>query len=282
LLAGFVPLLPQVRSAGEREEYPHLRMGNPSDAKADEGDKNNFLMKKEYFALSYNNEKGTPNWVSWRLTKADLGNAPRRPFQPDTELPNGFKRVTPADYTGSGFDRGHMCPHSDRNKTRASSEATFVMTNMVPQSPQNNQKAWNQLEIYLRDLVQSQRKACYVVSGPYGKGGVGRVGLKSTTPNRKVVVPAKTWKVVLVLDEDVAKPSQLTEDTNIRLIGVVVPNDDRVGFDWARFRTPVKDIEELTGYKFFDKVPAGILDHLKEERDQVPIPPPVPVQHDNE
>ena len=40
------------------------------------------------------------------------------------------------------------------------------------------------------------------------------------------------------LDEDVADPSALTEETHIRLFGVVVPNDDRVGFEWAGFRTP--------------------------------------------
>jgi endonuclease G len=267
-------------SAGGSDDYPHLKMGNSTGAKADEGDKDNFLMKKPYFALSYNNTKGTPNWVSWRLTKTDLGKAPRKPFHPDTDLPEGFTRIKPSDYTGSGFDRGHMCPHSDRAKSDESSFATFVMTNMVPQSPQNNQKAWDQLENYCRDLVLNQGKVCYIVDGPEGKGGVGRNGFRTTTPSGKVTVPARTWKVVLVLDEDVADPKTMTADTHIRLIGVAVPNDDRVGFEWAGFRTPVKKIEELTGYKFFDQVPARLIEPLKEEHDEVPIPPPVVIHHD--
>ena len=78
--------------------------------------KDNFLMKKKQFALSYSNDRGTPNWVSWMLHKDDLGNA-RKPFFPDTTLPRGFRRITPRDYTDSGFDRGHMCPHSDRADT---------------------------------------------------------------------------------------------------------------------------------------------------------------------
>jgi len=61
-----------------------------------------------------------------------------------------------------------------------------------------------------------------------------------------------------------------------------VPNDDRVGYDWAGFRTPVSRVEELTGYKFFDKVPARLIEHLKEEHDEVPIPPPVPPRHNGD
>ena len=42
----------------------HLTLGNPSDATTEVTDKNNFLMIKSQFALSYNNRKGEPNWVS--------------------------------------------------------------------------------------------------------------------------------------------------------------------------------------------------------------------------
>jgi hypothetical protein len=87
---------------------------NTNQAKADAGQKDNFLMDKDFFAMSYNNSKGTPNWVSWRLLKTDLGTAPRFQFHPDEDLPPGFNQITPKDYTGGDFDRGHMCPHSDR------------------------------------------------------------------------------------------------------------------------------------------------------------------------
>jgi endonuclease G len=248
-------------------------MGNPSQASDDGRDKDNFLMKKEFFTLSYNNTKGTPNWVSWRLADSDLGTAPRKPFHPDDELPSGFKKVTPKDYNGSGFDRGHMCPHDDRAKNDASSTATFVMTNMVPQSPQNNQKAWDRLEEYCRSLVRGTNRVCYIIDGPVGQGGIGRQGFRNTTPNGQVVVPSGTWKVIMVLEQDVEDPGTLTEDSGVRLIGVIVPNNDLVGVEWAGFRTPVKHIEELTGFKFFSKAPASVIDPLKEEVDEVPIPP---------
>src|SRR3954447_10766212 len=79
------------------DDYPHLKMGNPSGAKDDAKDRDNFLMKKKFFALSYNDSKGTPNWVSWRVVKEDLGDAPRKEFHPDLTLPAGFHRVMPND-----------------------------------------------------------------------------------------------------------------------------------------------------------------------------------------
>src|SRR5262245_36616852 len=90
------------------EEYPHLLLGNPSKATDDKGKKDNYLMKKKHFALSYNNSTGTPNWVSWRLTKDDMGDEPRRKFDADSSLPSGFTVIEHKDYTGSGYDRGHV------------------------------------------------------------------------------------------------------------------------------------------------------------------------------
>ena len=50
-------------------------------------------MVKPYYALSYNSTKGTPNWVSWRVTEADLGEAPRKDdFDTDVDLPSSFYR----------------------------------------------------------------------------------------------------------------------------------------------------------------------------------------------
>src|SRR3954471_23929474 len=44
----------------------NLLLGNPSGAGT--SDRDNYLMVKPYFVLSYNNQKGEPNWVSWRVT----------------------------------------------------------------------------------------------------------------------------------------------------------------------------------------------------------------------
>jgi endonuclease G len=257
----------------------HLKMGNPSQAKADTSQKDNFLMEKDFFALSYNNSKGTPNWVSWRLVKTDLGNSPRFPFHPDEDLPPGFNQITPKDYTGGGFDRGHMCPHSDRSADDDMSEATFVMSNMIPQSPNVNQKAWAQLEMYCRNLVENQNKTLYIIDGPAGQDGVGRNGPKQTVGKvHKVVVPAKCWKVIIVVDAGHGDDLKKVND-NTRLIAVIMPNDMSVGEEWAGFRVSVKDVETLTGYKFFDKVPDTVIEPLKEVVDDEPISHATAIRH---
>jgi len=259
----------------------HLALGNPSQAKDSATDKDNYLMKKPFFALSYNNSKGTPNWVSWHLTEAELGTVKRFPFKPDDALPDGFKRIVTKDYTNSGFDRGHMCPHSDRNKTETMSKATFVMTNIIPQTAGVNRHAWEQLEIYCRNLVHDDGKELYIISGPAGGGGHGQNGLKNTLVG-KITVPAPIWKIILVLDRaetDDPLRDATRLDENTRIIAVNNPNIEDVGEDWAKFRTSVKEIEELTGLTFFDKVPANIIGPLKEVVDDEEVDVQPPVQH---
>lgn len=255
-----------------------LAMGNPSGAKTDENEKDNFLMRKPYFALSYNDSKGEPNWVSWHVGKDNLGTAPRFPFKSDNELPAGFKKITTRDYANGGFDRGHMCPHSDRAANETSSKASFVMTNIIPQSAEVNRKAWAQLEEYCRGLVLDEGKELYIVSGPQGKGGRGTKGFKNTVANGKVVVPSHCWKVIMVLDaKDGDDVKRVDQDT--RLIAVVMPNDTTVGEEWAPFRVSVHDVEELTGYKFFSNVDPGVIDPLKMVVDDEEIESQPPIIH---
>jgi len=253
---------------------PHLLLGNPSSATSDAGGRANYLMAKPYYALSYNGETGTPNWVSWRVVREDLGDAPRKPtFDADTLLPGGFYRVTHKDYSGSGFDRGHLCPHSDRAADRDMSYSTFVMSNIIPQAANVNQKAWGNLEIYCRDLVRQQQHHLYVIAGPAGRGGRGLNGFKNSIAGGKVQVPAECWKIIVAVpeagDDDLAKISPGT-----RVICVIMPNDnDAVGDDWAKFRTSAAEVETRTGLKFFDRLSDGIAQVLRQKVDNVRIPP---------
>ncbi len=153
---------------------PQMLLGNPSAASSSFTDRDNYLMVKPYYALSYNSSTGCPNWVSWQVIEADLGTAPRKQvFDADVTLPAGMYAVTQHDYTGSGFDRGHMCPHSDRAANEEMSFATFVMSNIIPQAPNVNRKAWAQFEMYCRELVSREHDHLYITSGPDGRGGAG-------------------------------------------------------------------------------------------------------------
>lgn len=253
----------------------HLVMGNPSDADPNPKTRDNFLMEKDYFALSYNNSKGSPNWVSWHLSSEYLGDAPRKPrFATDNTLPKGFIRIKHDDYTGSGFDRGHMCPHSDRALNKDLSFATFVMTNIVPQAHENNAGAWEALEIYSRYLAKDKAKDLFIVAGPVGKGGEGKNGQADMIADDKVVVPAKTWKVIMVVNrvEDEPDPVKWV-DRDARLIAVMMPNDTDVAFDnWGQYRCSVATVEKETGYRFFQNADPTIIDPLKKKVDRTKIP----------
>jgi endonuclease G len=252
----------------------HLTMGNPSGATDDPANADNYLMRKPYFALAYNNSKGTPNWVSWTLTASDLGAAPRVEFYPDTTLPQAFRHVYPRDYSNGGFDRGHLCPHSDRAATPEASRATFVMTNMVPQAPHLNQQAWADMEDYCRVLVRRRPASLHIVAGPVGQGGEGAKGPADAVGNGRVTVPAKCWKVVLVVENGTGSADDLGRvNSSSRVIAVVMPNDQSVGHGWARFRTSVAEVEALTGYTFFDRVPADIIRPLKTQVDTEAVRP---------
>lgn len=61
--------------------------------------------------------------------------------------------VQATHYQVSSFDRGHHTPSADRTRSIPDHSATFVMTNLMPLAPDNNQEPWAQLETYCRSLV---------------------------------------------------------------------------------------------------------------------------------
>src|SRR3954463_15653987 len=73
-----------------QEANPNVRFGMPTNAKPDPRQREDFLIARPQYVLSYNAEKRTPNWVCWRLRKDDIGSAARAPFEPDPDLPHGF------------------------------------------------------------------------------------------------------------------------------------------------------------------------------------------------
>jgi endonuclease G, mitochondrial len=237
----------------------HLTMGNPSNAAVNVGQPTNYLLDKPQYAVSYNRDLGRPNWVSWHLDPSWMGGAPRQnDFRNDTTLPAGWYQVQGTDYSGSGFDRGHNCPSADRTNTVANNSATFLMTNMMPQSPDNNQGPWEAFESYCRTLVSSGSEL-YIIAGGTGSGGTGsNGGVTTTIASGHVGVPSKTWKVVIVIPQatgnDVARVT-----TSTRTIAVILPNTQGIrSVDWKTYRVSVDQVESLTGYDFFSNVPANI------------------------
>ncbi|WP_081825410.1 DNA/RNA non-specific endonuclease [Bacillus sp. UNC41MFS5] len=246
----------------------NMGLGNPSGATAVTSNSNNYLMNKQQYTLSYNNSKHEPNWVSWHLGSSDIGSTPRQDdFRADTTLPSGWYQVTASEFSGSGFDRGHLTPSGDRTSSVANNSATFLMTNMLPQAPNNNQITWENLESYSRKLVSAGNEL-YIISGGYGSGGTGSNGYRTTVGNG-VVVPAKVWKVIVVLPKGNSDISRVS--TSTRVIAVMVPNDQTASSQpWSNYRVSVDSIESLTGYNFLSSISTSIQGSIEANVDNGP------------
>jgi endonuclease G len=244
---------------------PNLLLGNPTSATANLSNANNYLIVRPQYVLSYNRDKGIANWASWQLNESWLGSLPRQSFEPDPSLPSDWYAVQPNDYTRSGFDRGHLVPAADRDRTSADAQAVFLMTNILPQAPDNNRGPWEKLESYCRDLAR-QGKELYIIAGGTGSGGVGERGKQTTIGHGNVAVPAATWKIIMVLDHPDSTLSDITPAT--RAIAVVIPNQQGIkDDDWRQFRTTIDKIETLTGYDFLTKLPKSTQDKLEAKQD---------------
>ncbi len=229
----------------------HLTLGNPSGAVADPAQPANFLILRNQYALAYQRDRGIPLWVSWHLDAADLGATERYTgqFITDMALPKGWYRVTHDDYTGSGYDRGHMAPSADRTASEQDNEATFLLTNVLPQTPESNRGAWEQLEAYARTLV-GQGNELYIIAGSAGTQG--------TLAGGKLTIPAATWKLMVVLPaatgDDLARISAQT-----RVLAVWMPNTAAMKDQaWATTTTTVRCLEERTGLQFLTALPTAV------------------------
>lgn len=244
--------LPTVTTV-EQAQKIYLAPGNPSNATENVSNADNYLMVNTAYALSYNNSRGAANWVAWRIAETDLGTTDRQNnFRPDPNLPKSFTRITPTDYTGSGFDRGHLCPSADRANSPEANSLTFLMTNMVPQTGDLNRNVWNDFESYSRDLVKKSKLDLYVVAGCYGEKGK----LK-----KKITVPTNCWKLIVAVPPG-ADFSAVNENSPV--VAVDMPNAPNLGkTDWRKFRTTVRAIEQKTGYNFLSNLPANLQDALE-------------------
>ncbi len=221
---------------------PHLALGVPADANpADDR-----LLLKPQYALSYNAARHGANWVSWNLNASHFGEAKRHQgkFLVDEQLPPGLYRVRHEDYTDSGFDRGHMVRSEERTRSPEDNRATFLLTNILPQTHDLNGGPWLRFEEHCRELAR-RGKELFVVAGPLYAADPPRIG-------RGVAVPEAFFKVVVALERGQGPEGV---GPNTRVIAVRMPNARGIlADDWRRYRTRVDDVERASGYDLLSDV----------------------------
>ena len=185
----------------------------------------NYLAVKKGYVMSYNGNDARANWVSWTLSYSDLGPAERsNRFREDDTLPSNFKKADSDDYRQSGYDRGHLCNSEDRSSNDYLNEETFLMSNMLPQTPQLNRGPWKRLEEYCRKLAKRGQKLTIYA------GGIGRIGRIG-----EVVIPSHCWKVVFTPEKTWC---------------ILIPNEHYLNPNWQTYSVPINELEKLIGAKF--------------------------------
>ncbi|WP_438481312.1 DNA/RNA non-specific endonuclease [Oleiharenicola lentus] len=241
-----------------------LLLGNPSNATTTTNNSTNYLIERDQFTFSYNNDTRQANWVSWNFTMADRGPGERRDnFIPDPLLPAGYNVVQGNGYSGSGYDRGHMSPSADRTATQADNDMTFIMTNMVPQHPDNNQGVWANFENETRAIAaQGGGNEMLIICGPSLFPG--------TQIASGVKIPGYVWKIVLVvpIGSDPNVPAVDRINASTRVIAIKIPNIAGVRSDpWSKYLTSIAQIEADTGFTFLTSLSPSVAAALRTKVD---------------
>ncbi len=188
------------------------------------------------FSLLYSEIHEQAIWIAYELTSEETKKKFDRSdkFIVDPAIKTGS--ATNADYTGSGYDRGHLAPAADMSWSRQTMQESFYYSNMSPQDQSFNRGIWKKLEELVRSWAV-ENKSLYVVTGPILSSGLSTIG-----PNN-VSVPNYYYKVLL----DYSQP-------DIKAIGFILPNHANKG-SLAEFAVPIDRVEAMTGLNFFPNLP---------------------------
>jgi endonuclease G len=207
----------------------YLPSGVPNISGASTASTTNYLVVKKGYVMSYNGVEGRANWVGWTLKASDVGPVERsNRFREDNNLPSRFKRVDDDDYAHSGYDRGHLCNSEDRTASEYLNEETFLMSNIIPQTPTLNRGPFKFLEAYCRKLAVKKGQQLLIYSG--GIGAADR--LASGVP-----VPKFCWKAVY---------------TPTDAFYVLFPNEHELNKNWKTYLVSKDRLEKMTGFQFPD------------------------------
>jgi len=211
------------------EPMPMAYAGEPVSA--------NFLiiLTNEAYVAAYNEERKCAEWVAYRFVGSGWTNAAKRPsrFVVDERT---VSKVSHNDYTHSGYDRGHMAPNSAIGRyygSKAQME-TFLMSNVIPQKPNLNQRSWRELEARETDMAVSG--VVWVVTGPvFDK-------FRECLPSG-VEIPDWCYKIIV-----------FERTGELRVTSYMMPRDTASGAKPEEFLTTVDAIEKATGLDFFHEL----------------------------
>lgn len=192
------------------------------------------LLCKTGIAIGHDPDTKGPRWVIEQLTPAKFhGGAQRRDnFRADAALPEG-RRAELSDYAASGYDRGHMAAAANMAWSQTAMDESFLLSNILPQSPTLNRGVWARLEDDVRSWVVG-RETLWVITGPVFRG--------NRSIGAGVRVPDALFKVLFDPKRDEAYV-------------LVVPNESVERYNAQQYFITLLELERQTGLKLLSRRP---------------------------
>lgn len=175
------------------------------------------------------------------------------PFQPDPEISSQFRSEL-SDYSGSGYNRGHMCASEDRICSKNVNGQTFYLSNMHPQISGHNGGVWSNMESRVRSWRDAAIKAggeLFVCKGGtiYAKGSSMASGtmqdIHATIGSNKLPVPKYFFMAVL---------KKNSSGTYSGMAFWTEHKTDNSG-SLTPYMITIDELEKRTGYDFFCNLP---------------------------
>ena len=229
--------------------------------------------KLRNYSVCYDVDRHISHWVAYPIFKKVyetpvLSRVNDFNYDPNDQLPVIPTRDQQYIGTGGngrgygawGYNRGHMLPQASRYNNYEPNRMTYYGTNMMPQNSTLNQNIWASLEGKVRGWgVLQTYDTLYVVTG---------AAFKSTktidNANGPIAVPSHCWKVLLRQRGNQNRQISQFKADELKAIGFVFTNDDATSIESAV--RSVKEIEELTGFKFFRNLDPAVADAVKSQK----------------
>ena len=187
------------------------------------------------FFIGYDEELRLPAWVAYRLFDGKWHDAGKRPeaFLPDSRLSSPVKSE---DYTGSGYDRGHLAPNSAIAHCYGTDAQlkTFVLSNVVPQKHGFNAGIWKQLERRELRNYALRYGEVWIVAGPV-------FGKKIRRTSTGLPIPEKLFKIIACIRGG-------------KVYALAFLMDQKADGRIDHYLSSIDEIESLTGLDFMPKL----------------------------
>jgi len=195
---------------------------------------------QQAYLVGYDAAAKIPKFVTYELLpKNALGCVARtNAFVANQYVPNS---PTPADYAGSGYDKGHAVPDGDLSWDQQVEYESFLMTNMYPQHGSLNRGIWKLLETSIRGWAVQKNQSYTVYVGAIYSNADKKIG-------NGVVVPNAFYKIAI-------------NNATKEFAAWGFPHNPpygNLGNDLTKFRAPIAKIQQMAGVQY--ALPQGAIE----------------------